>query len=425
MSAMDRSKPRRPVAPGDCGVIILNHNGRAHLEAGLPSVLDLRGLAGPEAVMVADNGSQDGSLEWLAERHPAVRRLALNTNLGFAEGNNRAAAAFADASWLLFLNNDTRVSPGLLREFCAVASKMAPRDTSVAQASAAVCCGARLLDWEGRRLDFDGGAASLTGHGHALGVGRRPGAAIGADHPTLFACGAALFLPRALFLELGGFAAGFFAYYEDVDLGWRLWLAGHEVRHVPRATVLHRHHGTAGALSVGRRASLHERNALATLVRNLGDEALQATLPAALALAALRAAPQPGYPALEVIRAARAWVPAAGLPLPHPDWPGWAPLAPLGLDWPDLARQREQVQRLRRRPDSEVLPRLGLPYAPVPGTATAEVWLREAVACFGLERFFGNPPPRSLRSRLAGSLMQRAGARGRHSKGRHSEVGSP
>lgn len=406
MSAADRSKPLDPVAPGRCGVIILNHNGRAHLEAGLPSVLDLVGLAGPEAVMVADNGSRDGSLEWLAARHPALRRLDLGANLGFAEGNNRAAEAFSDASWLLFLNNDTRVSPGLLGALSAAAAEPVEEP---------VCCGARLLDWEGRRIDFDGGAASLTGHGHALGVGRRPQAGDLADRPSFFACGAALFLPRDLFLALGGFATGFFAYYEDVDLGWRLWLAGHQVRHVPRATVRHRHHGTAAALSVGRRARLHERNAIAALVRNLGDEALAATMPAALALAALRAAPRPRAEALGLIRAASGLAWSAGLPLPRADWPGWAPLAPLDLDWPDLARQRSLVQGLRRRPDSDILPRLGRPYAPVPGTAIAEVWLREAVSCFGLQRFFGPLPPPSLRARLAGGPPFGIGAgRGDH-----------
>ena len=393
MSVADRPGPEAAATPGRCGVIILNHNGRAHLEAGLPSVLDLAGLAGPEAVLVADNGSQDGSLEWLAARHPAVRRLDLGVNLGFAEGNNRAAAAFGDAPWLLFLNNDTRVSPDLLVELGAAAAEAA---------DGSVCCGARLLDWEGSRIDFDGGAASLTGHGHALGVGRRPRAGDLAARPSFFACGAALFLPRDLFLALGGFAAGFFAYYEDVDLGWRLWLAGHAVRHVPRATVRHRHHGTAAALSSARRARLHERNALAALVRNLGDEALAATLPAALVLAALRAAPLPGAAARGLIRAASELASPTGLPLPRADWPGWAPLAPLGLDWPDLAQQRVRVQALRRRPDAEVLPRLGQPYAPVPGTATAEVWLREAVSCFGLQRFFGPLPPPSLRARLAG-----------------------
>ncbi len=381
-----------PVAcrPGDIGLIVLNHDGLPHLQAGLPSLLDLEGLAGPEAVLVADNGSRDGSLDWLADRHPRLRRLDLGHNWGFAEGNNRAAAAFGAARWLLFLNNDTRVHPQLLRVLAAAAT------------DPEACCGARLLDWEGARIDFDGGAASLTGHGHALGVGRRPAAVDSAVRPSLFACGAALLIRRETFLALGGFSAEHFAYYEDVDLGWRLWLAGRAVRQVPAALVYHRHHGTAAALGAARRARLHERNALITLLRNLGDEALEAVLPAALALAALRAAPRSWPEARALIRSAADLQPQAGLPLPSPGWRGWARLAALDLhlDWPIFAAQRAQVQALRRRPDAEVLPHLGRPYAPVPGRPWAEACLQEAALRFGLERFFGSPPPLGWRARL-------------------------
>lgn len=386
--------PKRPAAcrPGDIGIIVLNHDGLPHLSAGLPSLLALEGLAGPEAVLVADNGSRDGSLGWLAATHPGLRRLDLGRNWGFAEGNNRAAAAFVEAPWLLFLNNDTRVHPQLLQALAAAAADP--------DAGPLACYGARLLDWEGERIDFDGGAASLTGHGHALGVGRRPSFADAAARPTLFACGAALLIRREAFLGLGGFSAEHFAYYEDVDLGWRLWLAGGSVHQVPAALVRHRHHGTAAALGETRRARLHERNALLNLLRNLGEEALEAVLPAALALAALRAAVRPWPAARDLLRAASELDPRAGLPLPRSGWEGWAPLASLDLDWPALAAGRAPVQALRRRPDAAVLPRLGLPYAPVPGSARAEAWLREAVDRFGLERYFGAPPPTGWRARL-------------------------
>lgn len=393
MPAGPRLAPTPACRPGDIGIIVLNYDGLTHLQAGLPSLLALSGLAGPEAVLVADNGSRDGSLDWLATQHPRLQRLDLGRNWGFAEGNNRAAAAFTTAQWLLFLNNDTRVHPQLLAGL-ATAAAADPADDPLA------CYGARLLDWEGERIDFDGGAASLTGHGHALGVGRRPSFADLAVRPSLFACGAALLIRREAFLGLTGFSAEHFAYYEDVDLGWRLWLAGGSVRQVPGALVYHRHHGTAAALGTARRARLHERNALLTLLRNLGEEALEAVLPAALALAALRAAPRPWSEARALLQAAARLAPQAGFPLPWPGWAGWASLASLDLDWPVLAAGRAQVQALRRRPDAAVLPRLGLPYAPVPGGTQAEACLREAVDRFGLERFFGPLHSAGWRARL-------------------------
>lgn len=159
-ASADPALERRAAALLDqMAVVILNHNGRAHLGPCLEALLAADGLAGPEAIVVADNGSRDGSLDWLADRHPRLRRIAFRSNLGFAAGNN-AAAERVDAPWLLFLNNDTRVRPD------------APRQLALAAAGGADAVGARLLSWDGSRLDFDGGAASFTGHGHALGYGR-------------------------------------------------------------------------------------------------------------------------------------------------------------------------------------------------------------------------------------------------------------
>jgi GT2 family glycosyltransferase len=365
------------LTPADLAAIILNRNGRAHLGPCLEAVLALDDLPGPAAVWVADNGSTDGSLEWLGAQFPGVRTLAFDQNLGFAEGNNRAAAAVA-ATHVLFLNNDTRIAPGALGPLWQ------------ALEAGATCAGARLVSWDGRRLDFDGGGASLTGHGHALGFGRpvppaTPGAA-DAARPTLFASGAALLVHRRTFLDLGGFDPDYFAYLEDVDLGWRLWLAGHEVAHVPAAVVRHRHHGSAGQLARGTAARLVERNALATVMKVYADAHLGRVLPAALALAAHRAGA-----AIAAITAADPR-PGAWPPVPPPEWAGWPALAPLELDFGRLLGARAAVQARRRRPDGEVLPLLGQPYAPVPPSAVGRRALRLAVAHFDLEAVFGPLP---------------------------------
>jgi GT2 family glycosyltransferase len=401
-------------------VIVLNHNGRHHLEPCLTAILGLAGLLGPEAVVVADNGSSDGSADLVRQAFPGATVLPLGANLGFAEGNNRAAEA-TPADYLLFLNNDTRIAPDALTHLWPAIQ------------AGAVCAGARLVSWDGRRLDFDGGGAAFTGHGHALGFGRpvpavRTGAgdqqftrspnADGQPHPTLFASGAAMLIERATFLAVGGFDPDYFAYYEDVDLGWRLWLAGHSVMQVPAAIVHHRHHGTADRLPSGLQARLYERNALATVVKNYDDDHLARVLPAALALAACRAS---GADPDEIIEGALVGVAtengavevlaathqadgigagqtavigasANKLPLPSPDWPGWPLLADLDLDFEALALARAHVQGLRRRPDSEILPLLVHPYAPVPPTAAADRALRAAVARFGLESVFGPLP---------------------------------
>ncbi len=403
--------PAQPTTgPGSIAVVILNHNGRQHLDPCLRAALALDGLPGPAAVVVADNGSDDGSVEHVRAAYPGVRVLPWGDNLGFAAGNDRAAE-IVEAEHVLFLNNDTRITSDALRHL-----RKAVQDGTA-------CAGARLVSWDGRRLDFDGGGASFTGHGHAAGHGQPVGSApAGEPRDTLFASGAAMLVERAVFLQVGGFDAGYFAYYEDVDFGWRLWLAGHRVVHVPAAVVHHRHHGTSGRWPAGVRARLFERNALATVAKNYAPEHLPRLLAAALALAAVRAgAPRGvidaaaqdqaglrpgvggGIDGGRAVRGAAASEPVAdGLPLPDPDWPGWPFLAPLDLDWPALARARAAVQALRRRADADVLPRLGQPYAPVPATPEAWAALVAAVDRFDLAPVLGPvPSPSAARPGLA------------------------
>ena len=372
----------RPPEPGDVTVLVLSHDGRHHLGPCLQALAGLRGLSGPAAILVADNASTDGTARWLAETHPDVRHVRFDANLGFAEGNDRAVAEHVDTSWVWLLNNDTAVMPDALERLCD------------ALADGGAAAGARLVDWAGRRLDFDGGAMSWTGHGHALGHGA-PVSGTGessAPRITFFLTGAALLVHRETFLALGGFDPTYFAYYEDVDLGWRMTLAGLDPLHVPAAVVRHRGGGSGRALGGDRRARLHERNALRSLVKNYDDESLTAALPAALALAATRAGG--GLALIDAAAEAMATDAETGLPLPRPDWPGWSHLAALEPDWPAWAEARSATQGLRRRSDAEVIARFGQPWAPVPPTAFGWAALRRADERFGLSARFG-PRPRA------------------------------
>ena len=93
---------------------------------------------------------------------------------------------------------------------------------------------------------------------------------------------------RRLFLEVGGFDDSFFAFFEDVDFGWRLWVLGYEVRYAPKSRVYHRHHGTIERFGYARERYLLERNALATIFKNYEDETLARALPATIVLALSR-----------------------------------------------------------------------------------------------------------------------------------------
>ena len=94
----------------DCAIVILNWNGRNYLERYIPTLLDC--TTGEHCfVVVADNGSEDGSVEWLKENHPDIRVIEFDRNWGFTGGYNRALAE-VEADYYVLLNSDVEVTPG-------------------------------------------------------------------------------------------------------------------------------------------------------------------------------------------------------------------------------------------------------------------------------------------------------------------------
>ena len=255
-------------------ILVVSWNGREHLETCLPAVQAQRDPGCPWELLLLDNGSRDGTAAWVRSRHPWVRLIESPTNLGFAEANNRLAA-LAEGDDLVLLNNDTLPEPDWLAAFADAASSAAPDVAAIA---------GRLLDWEGERLDFGYGIRTFDGHAFQLDH-RRPVAAArmpatGEELP--FACGANMLVRRRSFLEAGGFDATFFAYLEDVDLGWRLWAGGERIVAAPAAVARHRASATSDRVGPFLRGSLFERNALLTAWKNLDDELWPKLMPAIL-----------------------------------------------------------------------------------------------------------------------------------------------
>ena len=409
-SSTATSPPPIPPTPNpeSVSVVVLTFDGKAHLEAGLPAMLALQGLAGPAAIVIADNGSADDSIDWLKRAQSAVTLLELGENLGFAAGYNRALKSL-DAEWVLLLNNDTRPAPDVLVRLCDAIAATAHEtlsghaDASTIADGPVVCAGARLVDWPGQRLDFDGGGMALSGHGHALGHGSNIPRA-GAPHPTLFCSGAAMLVHRKTFLQLGGFDPDYFAYYEDVDFGWRLWSAGFRALHVPGAVVRHRGGGSATTLGDGRRARLHERNAIMTVIKNAEPALAPQWIRTALVLAAWRAAG--GAAGLGMVEEAAHGenIQDGAALFPADDWAGWQHLEPFELDLGALQSARARVQAQRQRSDAEIIPLMRYPWAPVPPSVEGWTALRRAADVFRLEEIFGRFGGQGVRA-SAGRLV--------------------
>ncbi len=334
-------------------IAVVNWNGRHLLETCLPSIAALDYPRADLECVIVDNGSTDGSVEWLAAEWPDVRVVAHADNRGFAAAANDAAAA-ASGDVVAFLNNDCRVDRPWLR-----------RLVEALRAEDAAVAGSCMLDWDGAHVDFGGAAMNFHGHGSHRGWHRPWVADPGrAPEPALFACGGAMAADRARFLATGGFDGGYFAYFEDVDLGWRLWVEGERVLYVPAAVAFHRHRGSA--MDPARWRMLLERNALASLFKNYADESLAVVLPAARVLVAARAR-------------------LAG------DGPGpyEAALGAFDAALPELQGARARVQGRRRRSDRDVVPLFAEPFRPACfGRAYWETQLR-VLREHGLARVFG------------------------------------
>ncbi len=245
-------------------VLVVSWNGRRHLETLLPALEGQRDPAARVRIRLFDNGSTDGTASWVRSGHPGVEVVDHPTNIGFSAANNRLAeTSTADA--LVLLNNDTRPQPDWLAELVA-ALRAAPPD-----AAALSGC---IVDWDGGRLDFGRGVMAFDGHAFQLDHGRplRDVEAPAEGAELLFPCGGNMIVRRAAFVAAGGFDASYFAYLEDVDLGWRLWSGGERVLSAPRAVVHHRSQATSDLLGNANRGLLFERNAYFTVFKNYDAE---------------------------------------------------------------------------------------------------------------------------------------------------------
>jgi GT2 family glycosyltransferase len=254
-------------------VIVVTHAGLQHLDDGLASLDRYSGRDDLEVILV-DNGSADRCGETAARRHAGVRVIRSEDNLGFAGGVHLGASA-ANGDVLVLLNDDAAADDGLVE---------AHLDVLAAHPEAAVSAG-RLVNWQGTRHDFVRGQMTFDVHAFQVGQGwpvdQLEVPETGAPLP--FPCGGNMAIRSADWRASGGFDGDLFAYFEDVDLGWRLWAIGRHVVAAPNAVARHRGAATSAALGDFRRGVLFERNALRTFFACGDSDLRRAFAPSVLA----------------------------------------------------------------------------------------------------------------------------------------------
>ena len=247
-------------------VVIVNWNGLRLMEQCLGALTEQ--TFSEFEIIVVDNGSTDGSVDWLGEHHPSVRVIRNDENLGFAAANNQAIRA-STAEFVVTLNNDTRVEPGWLE---ALVRAVQP-DPSVGMGACKMLFADRpeMINSTGINLDRVGIAWDRSGGERDDAAETEPREVFGPS------AGAALYR-RAMLDEIGSFDERFFMYLEDVDLAWRARLAGWRCLYVPSSRVYHVHSASAREGSPFKNRLLG-RNKVWTIAKNYPLDKLLLNLP--------------------------------------------------------------------------------------------------------------------------------------------------
>jgi GT2 family glycosyltransferase len=221
-------------------VIILNYNGKAFIAKCLSSVLK-SDYSNFEVILV-DNGSTDGSIEMTKELFSGDRRLKVienSRNLGFAEGNN-VGARHARGEYIVFLNVDTEVDQGWLRELVKVMAS--DSKIGAAQCKLLLAQDKSRLESAGHYIDYVG----IESVESTIVLGEVDRGQYDRVRDIFYARGAAMAIKKYVFFKAGMFDPAYFIDHEEIDLCWRIRLSGYRVVFVPRSIVYHYGSAIAG-----------------------------------------------------------------------------------------------------------------------------------------------------------------------------------
>ena len=245
------------------GIIILNWNGKKHLETYLPSVIS---NSGEHKVVVVDNNSSDDSVSFLKLTYPQIELIHNIENGGFAKGYNDGLEQIKGRfDYYVLLNSDVEVTANWISPILDLMEK----DKTVS------ACQPKVLAYKNKTKFEHAGASGgyLDKNGYPFCRGRifddveEDKGQYDTIEEIFWATGACMFVRSRLFHELGGFDEDYFAHMEEIDLCWRMKLHGQKIMVNPNSVVYHLGGGTLNYLSP-RKVFLNFRNSLFTLYKN-------------------------------------------------------------------------------------------------------------------------------------------------------------
>lgn len=237
-------------------VVIVNYHSAAHLKLCLKSLKAQR--LQPFRVLIINNGDNSTALSFVRQEYPDYILLESN-NIGFAAANNLAIATLTDSEWLALLNPDAFPDPDWLEKMSAAIYNN--KDFDFFSSELLQVEHQDLIDGEGDSYHFSG-MAWRKRHGLKHFPSK-------VNTEVFSPCCAAALFPRSLLVEVGGFDERFFCYFEDVDLGFRLRLAGYRCLHVSGAVVRHVGSASSGGKQSDFSIYFGHRNMIWTFVKNM------------------------------------------------------------------------------------------------------------------------------------------------------------
>ncbi len=251
-------------------LIVLNFNGKPHLEQCIDSLLatDYKCFK----VVVIDNASTDGSAEFIESNYPTVKVIRHNHNYGYAFGYNLVIDAIQNEH-IVLLNNDVFVKPNWLKELMLYIDK---------EDVAAVAPTMKFFH-DKNRINAAGGNCDIYGVGWNRGNGEIDTGQYNKVQEVFYGNGGALLVKKRVWRKVGPFDERYFLYGEDLDWCWRARLRGYKIIYVPNAEVYHLWRGSGAPM-----VYLLERHWLSTILKNYNLKTLIRLTPKYLALKTLK-----------------------------------------------------------------------------------------------------------------------------------------
>lgn len=250
-------------------VIIVNMNGKKWLSKCIPSVLESEYPRNRIEFVLVDNGSIDGSVEFVEKNYPGFRIIKLPINIGWSPANNEGIKS-STGDIIVCLSNDMEVHPLWLREIATFME--ANKNVGIVQCNS-------MSMWDHKI--YDSSMNYLDRFGYSYGY-------VPTDSPqeVFFAEGMAFAVRIDVIKKIGAFDDYYFMEYDDMDLSWRVRLAGYRIYFLPSAVVYHARGGTVGKTYFERinNVGWYTRNHLVTIIKNYETMNLLKILPTVIAI---------------------------------------------------------------------------------------------------------------------------------------------